>query len=179
METSISYYNIDSNINSLYASIKNLIDESRSSIAVTVNTALCLLNYAIGKHILLEIGYKAYDKYGKSILATLSQRLSAEYGRGYTYSALTRMVKVANTFDSEMFATLSQTLSWSHFIELATIEDATKRLYYQQMSAHNHWSLRELRRRSSAEHHDMLMFRLHQDAALHHGAGRPRHPNQR
>ena len=150
METRLSHDNIGDEVNSLYTSIKNLIDQSRASVAVTVNTALCLLNYAIGKHISREIGYKAYDNYGKSILATLSQRLTAEYGRGYTYSALTRMVKVANTFNSEMFATLSQTLSWSHFIELATIEDATKRLYYQQMSAHNHWSLRELRRREDA-----------------------------
>ncbi len=106
-----------------------------------------MLNYSIGKHIVQRIGHKTYDNYGKSILATLSQRLTAEYGRGYTYSALTRMVKVSNTFDPEMFATLSQTLSWSHFIELATIESTIKRLYYQQMAAHNHWSLRELRRR--------------------------------
>ena len=60
------------------------------------------------------------------------------------------MVKVAATFDHEMFATLSQTLSWSHFIDLSTIEDETKRLYYQQLAAHNHWSLRELRRHQDA-----------------------------
>lgn len=35
-------------------------------------------------------------------------------------------------------------------IELATIEDTTKRLYYQQLSVHNHWSLRELRKRQDA-----------------------------
>lgn len=63
---------------------------------------------------------------------------------------IAKSFKVANTFNSEMFATMSQTLSWSHFIELATIEDATKCLYYQQMSAHDHWSLRKLRRREDA-----------------------------
>lgn len=150
MVTSIIHNNIGDEVSNLYSSIKQLVDKSRASVAVTVNSALCLLNYSIGKHILQVIGYKAYDNYGKSILATLSQRLTAEYGRGFTYSALTRMVKIANTFEYEMFVTLSQTLSWSHFIELATIEDATKRLYYQQLSAHNHWSLRELRRRQDA-----------------------------
>lgn len=127
-----------------------MVDQSRHSVAITVNSALCILNYSIGRHILDVIGYKAYDGYGKSILVTVSQRLTAEYGRGFTYSALTRMIKVAATFDKEMFATASQTLSWSHFIELATIEDDTKRLYYQQLAAHNHWSLRELRRREEA-----------------------------
>lgn len=147
METNIFHNNLSDEVNGLYLSIKSLVDKSHAAVAITVNSTLCHLNYSIGRHISQIIGYKTYDNYGKSILATLSQRLTSEYGRGFTYSALTRMVKVANSFDSEVFATLSQTLSWSHFIELVTIEDATKRLYYQQMSAHNHWSLRELRRR--------------------------------
>jgi predicted nuclease of restriction endonuclease-like (RecB) superfamily len=73
--------------------------------------------------------------------------LTASFGKGYSYSALTRMIKVAQTFNKEMFATLSQTLSWSHFIELAAIEDSTKRLFYQQMSIVEKWSVRTLRTR--------------------------------
>jgi predicted nuclease of restriction endonuclease-like (RecB) superfamily len=46
-----------------------------------------------------------------------------------------------------MFATLSQTLSWSHFIELVSIEDSTKRLFYQQMSIVENWSVRTLRQK--------------------------------
>lgn len=150
METNITGHNLGIEINNLFDSIKRMIDQSRQTVAITVNSALCRLNYSIGHYISQEIGYNTYDGYGKSILATLSQRLTAEYGRGFTYSALTRMVKVAKAFEPEMFATMSQTLSWSHFIELATIENSTKRLYYQQLSAHNHWSLRELRRRQEA-----------------------------
>jgi hypothetical protein len=37
-------------------------------------------------------------------------------------------------YPEEMFATVSQALSWSHFIELISIEDQTTRLFYQQMS---------------------------------------------
>jgi len=33
----------------------------------------------------------------------------------------------------QILATLSQTLSWSHFIELVSIENPAKRLFYQQM----------------------------------------------
>lgn len=44
-----------------------------------------------------------------------------------------------------MFAMLSQTLSWSHFLELITIEDPTKRLFYQQMGIAEHWSVQQLR----------------------------------
>ncbi len=150
MEHNITTNPIHDEVDYLYDSIKNLVDKSHIEVALAVNTALCRLNYSIGQHISQTLGYKAYSNYGKSILATLSQKLTAQFGRGYTYTALTRMVKVANTFAQETFATLSQSLSWSHFIELATIEDSTKRLYYQQLSAINRWSLRELRRRQEA-----------------------------
>ena len=64
----------------------------------------------------------------------MSQRLTARYGKGYTYTAVTRKMTVARFYsDEEMFATLSQTLTWSHFLELVTIEDNNKRLFYQQM----------------------------------------------
>ena len=76
----------------------------------------------------------------------MSQRLTERYGKGYSYSAVTRMMKVAQCYsDEEMFATLSQTLTWSHFLELVTIENDTKRLFYQQMSIAEHWSIRQLR----------------------------------
>ena len=100
----------------------------------------------VGKYIIDDMDYQTYSAYGKKILATLSQRLTARYGKGFTYSALTRMMKVAHLYNNrEMFAMLSQTLSWCHFIELVTIEDPTKRLFYQQMGIAEHWSVQQLR----------------------------------
>jgi predicted nuclease of restriction endonuclease-like (RecB) superfamily len=94
--------------------------------------------------------YETYSQHGQQILATLSQRLTEMFGKGYTYSALTRMMKVAETYTEKMFATLSQTLSWSHFIELVSIEDPTKRLFYQQMCIVEHWSIRTLRQKEDS-----------------------------
>lgn len=100
----------------------------------------------MGNCIINDMEYQAYSAYGQKILATLSQRLMARYGKGYTYSALTRMMNVARIYnDKEMFATLSQTLTWSHFVELITIKDDTKRLFYQQMGIAEHWSVNQLR----------------------------------
>lgn len=61
------------------------------------------------------------------------------------------MVKVAQTYTNlEMFATLSQTLSWSHIIELTAIENQTKRLFYQQMCTAERWSIRTLRQKQDS-----------------------------
>ncbi|MCR4872602.1 MAG: PDDEXK nuclease domain-containing protein [Bacteroidales bacterium] len=50
-----------------------------------------------------------------------------------------------SAYGGKILATLSQTLTWGHFLELVTIEDDTKRLFYQQMSVAEHWSIRQLR----------------------------------
>ena len=53
--------------------------------------------------------------------------------------------KQYSAYGSKILATLSQTLTWSHFLELVTIEDNNKRLFYQQMGIAEHWSVRQLR----------------------------------
>lgn len=138
---------INSSTKQLYAGIEKLINHTKQQVAIYVNNALNSLNWSIGYHIISEMKYEVYSDYGKNILATLSQELTKSFGKGYSYSALTRMIKVANEYDKEMFATLSQTLTWSHFIELVAIEDKTKRLFYQQMCVLEHWSIRTLRQK--------------------------------
>lgn len=131
----------------LYSKIEELIKQKGRHIAKYLNVEISQLYWSIGNFIITEIDYQTYSQYGQQIIATLSQQLTKSFGKGYSYSALTRMIKVAQTFNKEMFATLSQTLSWSHFIELAAIEDSTKRLFYQQMSNVEKWSVRTLRTR--------------------------------
>ena len=130
----------------LYDGVAAIIDNARMQVAIFVNTQTCMTFWNVGKYIIDDMDYQTYSAYGKKILATLSQRLTARYGKGFTYSALTRMMKVAHIYNNrEMFAMLSQTLSWSHFLELITIEDPTKRLFYQQMGIAEHWSVQQLR----------------------------------
>jgi len=139
--------------NRLLFGIETLIEKSGRSIAVYLNTEISRLYWAIGNHIVTEMQYETYSQHGQQILATLSQRLTEKFGKGYTYSALTRMIKIAEAYSEEMFATLSQTLSWSHFIELVAIENPVKRLFYQQMCVIENWSLRTLRQKE-----DTMLF---------------------
>ena len=130
----------------LYRGVTEIIDLAKQKVVVYVNQHSNMMFWHIGHYINEDLGYKQYSAYGDKILATLSQRLTAHYGKGYSYSAVTRMIKVARIYNElSMFATLSQTLTWSHFVELVTIEDDTKRLFYQQMDIAEHWSVRQLR----------------------------------
>lgn len=131
----------------LFESVKSLIEQTKRSVATTVNSSLTLMYWHIGNAINSEILQNQRAQYGKEIVATLSRQLQKSYGKGYSFSALNRMVKFANSFDEKIVATLSQQLSWSHFVELITIEDDLKREFYTQMSMVDNWSVRTLRER--------------------------------
>lgn len=125
-----------------------LIDKARESVAITVNSSLTQLYWSIGNRINKEILREKRADYGKQILATLSQELSDYYGKGFSYSALTRMVKFVGAFpDKKIVATMSQKLSWSHFIELIKMDDELQRTFYSEMCRIEGWSVRILRKK--------------------------------
>jgi len=132
----------------LIVDLRKMIEEARAAVACTVNAGLTMLYWRIGNRINQEIlGGKRAD-YGKQILATLSQKLIQDYGNGFSYTALTRMVKFAESFpDANIVATLSQQLSWSHFRELLPLEKPLQQDFYAEMCRVERWSVRTLRKK--------------------------------
>lgn len=108
----------------LMEDVRRLIDETRQRVATNVNAALTLLYWRIGKRINQEVLKGGRAQYGEQIVVSLSQRLVADYGQGFSYSALTRMMKFRQTFpEQKIVVALMQQLSWTHFIALITIDD--------------------------------------------------------
>lgn len=130
---------------SLFKAIVSLIETAKGETAVYVNAKISLLYWNIGSMINKELLQHKRATYGTEILATLSQELTQSYGRGYSYSALTRMSKIAACFTEQNIATLSQQFSYSHLIEFVAIEEEVKRTFYMQLAAEGNWSLRQLR----------------------------------
>lgn len=132
----------------LAGDIRKMIEETRAAVAATVNAGLARLYWRIGKRINEEVLEGKRGDYGKEILATLSQELAKDYGEGFSYTGLTRMVKFAECFpDAEIVATLSRQLSWSHFRELLPLGKPLQRDFYAEMCRVERWSVRALRQK--------------------------------
>ncbi len=130
----------------LISEIRSLIEQTRSNVAQTVNSALVLMNWHIGKRINDEILQNKRAEYGAEILPTLSAKLVAEYGNSFTRANLFRMIQFAEVFpDEEIVVTLSRQLSWSHFLAILPIKDQLKRDFYAEMCRIERWSVRTLR----------------------------------
>jgi hypothetical protein len=120
----------------LYQDIRQLIESARERVVTQVNQALVLTYWRIGKTIKTEVLDDGRAQYGAAVLKQLAHRLTREYGNGFSYSGLTRMAKFYTAVPAqEIVATLSQQLSWSHFVEIIKIDDAVKREFYIRMAA--------------------------------------------
>lgn len=147
-------YQEEAPVQEIVQDLVSIIEQSRCKVASYVNQEITLMYWQIGKYILQRIDFQDKAEYGKKIVATVSQQLTEKYGSGYTPTALFRMLKVARIYpDEKTLATLSQQLTWSHLVELITIEQETKRLFYQNMAIQQRWSLRQLRK-----HEDEMLY---------------------
>lgn len=126
--------------------IREMILVVRQSVATTVNTALLRLYWQIGQRIRNDILQEKRAEYGREILSTLSKELSNEFGQGFSAPNLSRMMALAEAFpDWKIFATLSQELGWSHFVEFLPLSKPMQRDFYAEMCRVEWWSVRTLR----------------------------------
>jgi len=161
----------------LFSSIKQLIENAKSSIVRNINTAMLLTYFDIGKVIIEnEQGGKDRAEYAKETLKNLSQQLTKEFGRGYSVDNLQWMRKFYLMYQnriSEKYETMSRnsaedviyesasrnsffSLSWSHYIQLMKIENSDERNFYEIEASQNNWSVRELTRQFNSAIYERL-----------------------
>ena len=110
-------------LETLYAGIRQLVEHARAQVLTQVNQALVLAYWQIGKIIQTEVLQHQRAQYGAGVLKQLAERLTRDYGSGFSHSGLTRMAKFYSCLpEQDIVATLSQQLSWSHFVELMDLE---------------------------------------------------------
>ena len=133
---------------SLLADLRSLIQSARQRVATVANATQTLLYWHVGRRLLKENLLEDRAAYGKRILATVSRELTQEFGRGFSYAAVNRMIQFFQSFpDEAIVSTLSAQLSWSHFIELLPIKDPLARHFYAEICRIEHWDVRTLRQK--------------------------------
>ena len=143
--------------NQLAQRISELLTEARGRIVQSVNHTMVLTYYEIGRMIVHEEqnGNERAD-YGKQLIKTLSLKLTADFGKGFSQRNLEQMRQfylvyskaqtLSAEFESDDKPVKKFQLSWSHYLKLMRIEDGDERNFYEIESYKNNWSLRELER---------------------------------
>ena len=133
--------------NTLFEQIKNLIEQVKQNVAISVNSSLTMMYWEIGNKINQDILKNQRAEYGKEIVVTLSRQLQDNFGKGFDEKNLRRMMQFANAIEKQKVVTLSRQLSWSHFLALLPLQESLKIEFYAQMSIVQNWGVRTLRER--------------------------------
>ena len=132
----------------LLSDLRGLIQAARQRVATVANSTHTMVCWHVGKRLLKENLQEGRAAYGKQILATVSRELTEEFGRGFSYAGVARMIQFCQIFsDEEIVSALSTQLSWSHFMELLPIKDPLARDFYAEMCRIERWDVRTLRKK--------------------------------
>ncbi len=168
----------------LYNRIVEILNSARAGVVRSVNNHIVIAYWLIGKEI-VEVLQQGEDKaeYGKNLIEEVSQKLSQEYGKGFsstnlkyfrlfyqTYSDRKPEIRHSASDEShdvldDMIKSLtkkgalksfSPSLSWTHYRVLSKIENINERLFYEIEAEKENWSVNQLERQI----HTFLFARL-------------------
>ena len=115
-----------------------------------------VLSWYVGK-ITSELFDNATDKsYGKKIVESLSNKLTKEFGSGFSSVSIRRMRRFYEMYP--IWSTVSTELSLAHFQELIRIERKEEREFYKAESIKSNWGCRELRRQINIKLYDRYLI---------------------
>jgi len=148
----------------LYAKIADLLQAARQNIVRAVNQTMVYTYYEIGRMIVEdEQQGKERAEYGRQILEDLAQRLTLEFGKGFSVVNLRQMRAFYLTYSIQQKSSAELKLSWSHYLKLMRIANPQERNFYEIECAANNWTLKELQRQFDAALYERLALSRDKD----------------
>lgn len=151
--------NISDNINKLYNTITQIIEEARKTVYRTANFTMVQAYWNIGRAIVEEEqNGKERAEYGQEVITQLALKLTQKHGRGFTETNLKYMRQFYQLFEKSH--ALRDELSWTHYRLLLKVKNDQARQFYMQETIDCNWSTRSLERQINNLYYErMLMSR--------------------
>lgn len=128
----------------LLHTLRGLIQQARQQALRSVDVIQVQTCWEIGRHIVeFEQNGAGRAEYGKRLLSTLAETLTAEFGKGFDVSNLRYMRLFYQAFPIR--DALRHELSWTHYRTLLRVENNAARQWYMNETANQtgrpaHWN---------------------------------------
>ena len=133
----------------LISSVGLLLEKARKEVYSKVNEILVKTYWEIGRMIVsYERNTGMEAGYGSKLFENVARDLRRKYGLGFSRSNVIYMRLFYLKYPKSQ--TLSDQLSWSHYIELLMLDDDLERGFYEKQCLSERWSVRELKRQKGA-----------------------------
>ncbi len=164
----------------LYLGVREVLLAARTTARRAINDAMVQAYWQIGRLIVEdEQGGEKRAEYGKRVLPELAERLTTEFGKGYSVQSLWNYRQFYLCFP--ILSTLWRELSWSHYRMLMRIQNPVAREWYANEAVREAWGVRALDRQISTLFYERLLLSqekegVQQEAATKIAAEAPSDP---
>lgn len=138
-----------------YNRINSLILKTKQNVVKNINYEMVELYYAIGSTINELIEEYHLEASQNKILKSFSEKLTREFGEGYSVPNLKLMKKFYLTYKDGY--TLCNQISWSHNRLIMNIDNEAKRNFYLEETIKSNWSVRQLERQINSFYYERLL----------------------
>lgn len=153
--------------NGVLSKVKELLNNARAEIVSNINRKMVYAYFEIGRVIVEEEqNGKGRAEYGQQLISYLSEKLSKEFGKGFSSTNIKQMRSFYIIYSKGQTASDEFKLSWSHYLKLMRIEDRNERKFYESESFKNNWSLRELQRQYDSALYSRLALSRNKEKVL-------------
>lgn len=114
-----------------------------------INNVKLTMNYNIGKE-LAETG----KHYGEGIVKKYAKELTRKFGKGYTFTELTRMYNFYIL--TQKVGPVAQQLTWSHYVKLLPLKNVEEIKYYINITKRSNLSKKALAERIRSNEYGRL-----------------------
>ena len=141
--------------NETYDTVREYVVEAQRQVTSAVNSAMVNAYWNIGKQIYEACGKSERAEYGRQLLLYLSDKLTAEFGKGFNVRNLQMMRQFYLMFQNAN--ALRSELSWTHYRSLMRVEDEKTRQFYLEEAVKCGWSSRQLDRQINSFYYQRIL----------------------
>jgi len=139
----------------VYSTARGYIINAQRQLYSAINSAMVSAYWNIGKLIYEASGENDRAGYGKQLLKYLSEKLTAEFGKGYNERNLRYMRQFYLTFPK--WNAVRAELSWTHYRSLMRVQDEDAREFYLEEAVKAGWSSRQLERQINSFYYQRIL----------------------
>jgi predicted nuclease of restriction endonuclease-like (RecB) superfamily len=142
-----------------FEDVSKIVLEARQKVYVSINSEMVMAYWKIGKRIVEEeqSGEKRAE-YGTYLIKQLSERLSKEFGKGFTVANVWNFRQFYLTFpENEILYAVRRELTWTHYRSIMRVDNPEARKYYISEAANQNWGTRQLDRNISTLYYERLL----------------------
>jgi predicted nuclease of restriction endonuclease-like (RecB) superfamily len=145
--------------NTLYRGIKAILQQARQTAYRSVNFAMVVAYWEVGRRIVQhEQQGKTKAGYGEQVLQDLSEKLTRDFGTGFSITNLKYFRQFYLSFPASRIGhTLRDELSWSHYRLLMRVNNPDARRYYIEEAIAQNWSTRALERQINSFYYERII----------------------